>query len=228
MNRAVITADIIHSSKLTNDVKRMVYKSVENVLLAVNEDFNTMSETYRGDSFQCLVKNPKDALRVALIIRTFIRSLNFSERHEVSKVSKPLEKKVVIYPVWMFDVRMTIGIGSVNLKMKNISTSDGIAFQLSGRLLDEIKDSKNRFAITSADRYNEELRMESALLDVIINSTTALQCEVINLKLLGFTEIEIAKQLYIKQEAVNQRSVSGNWNIIKKMIHYFETIYSNG
>jgi hypothetical protein len=226
--RAVITADIIHSTKMSNENKLWLYEGIKGTLKKIDKDYNTRSETYRGDSFQCLVNNPKDALRVALIIRTFIRSLNPSESHEVKSLVNPGRKTNILYPIWLTDVRMAIGIGNVDLEMKKISTSDGEAFQLSGRMLDELKNSKQRFSIASGDKYKDEFKIESALLDNILNRTTALQCEVINLKLLGYTEIEIAKKIQIQQAAVNQRSVSGAWNVINQMVNYFENIYTNG
>ena len=73
---------------------------------------------------------------------------------------------------------------------------------------------------------DDELETESILLDALISRTTALQCEVINLKLLGYTEMEIARQLKIMQSAVNQRSISGNWNAIEAMVKRFEIIYN--
>ena len=226
-NKAVITADIVHSTRIDIDHKEWLYKSIENALQTTSNDFKIQSEMYRGDSFQCLIDTPKDALRIALILKTYIRSLNPSDIiAEIGSVWSE-KKKVALLPNWMFDVRMAIGIGAVAMKMKNIATSDGEAFYLSGRALDEMKNGKYHFGIATVDTFKDELAMESLLLDTIIGKTSALQCEVINLKLLGYTEIEIAKKLQIQQSAVNQRSVNGNWNIINKMVEYYEKIYSN-
>lgn len=228
MNQAVITADIIHSSKLNAENKALLYKSIKDVLGRTDEDFDSKSEMFRGDSFQCLIPKPKDTLRIALIIKTYIRSLNVSELHKVKSTSFPEKKRSIIYPLWMFDVRMAVGIGSVVTPIKGLGTADGLAFEMSGRMLDELKDSRQKFAITSMDRFKSELKMESALLDAIISRTTALQCEVIYYKLLHYTETQISKKLQIEQAAVNQRSVSGSWNVISKMVDYFENLYENG
>jgi hypothetical protein len=224
MNKAVITADIIHSSRVSAMHKQWLYQSITGALRLYDSDFGMKSEVYRGDSFQCLVDNCRNALRAGLVIKTFIRSLNPLEGERNTQK----DTREAGIPVWIFDVRMGIGIGNVDLKMKSLATSNGPAFQLSGRLLDEMKATKNRLAIASNDTYSNELNMESILLDTIISKTSALQCEVINLKLLGYTEIEIARRLKIQQSAVNQRSVSGNWNAINKMVEHFEKIYSNG
>jgi len=130
-----------------------------------------------------------------------------------------------IFSTNMIDARISIGIGTVDLEMKSVTTSDGIAFNISGMNLDKIKSTRQSMIIGSDDEYSAELETEIILLDNIISKATALQCEVIYLKLLGYTEIEIARFLKIKQSAVNQRSNSTGWNAIETSIKRFETIY---
>ncbi|MDI1234535.1 MAG: hypothetical protein PSX81_09655 [bacterium] len=183
------------------------------------------SELYRGDSFQCLLSDISTALRVAILIKTYIRSLNPSEPYDIYNRRIPDKPKTILRPQWLFDTRITIGIGEVESEMKSIATSDGEAFHISGRLLDEIKGSKQTIAMRTNDEHNDELETEMVLLDYIIARTTALQCEVVNLKLLDYTETKIANILNIQQSAVNQRSNSGGWYAIEKMVERFETIY---
>jgi hypothetical protein len=225
MIKAVITGDIIESSKLKPKNKAWLSEVLRRTLKVWDKDFTMKSELYRGDSFQCLLKKPVDALRVSLLIKTYIKSLNPSEIYDIYKRKNPQSPKTVLNTQWLFDTRLAIGIGEVDLEMKSIATSDGEAFYISGRLLDEIKNSKLTIAIRTSDVYNDELETELILLDNIISRTTALQCEVINLKLLGYTEIKIAKKLEIQQSAVNQRSNSAGWHAIDKMVKRFELIY---
>ena len=156
--------------------------------------------------------------------KTYIRSLNPSDIYEVGK-KNTANRKGILLPTWIFDARIAIGIGNVDLLANRLAGSGGEAFQLSGHLLDKIKNKKQSLAISTNDQFKEELETEFILLDALISKTTALQCEVINRKLLGYTEIEIAKKLDIMQSAVNQRSNSGNWNAIESMIKRFEIIY---
>jgi hypothetical protein len=224
MIHAIITGDVIHSTKMSIEQREWLFKQIANVLKQWDKDFGMKSETFRGDSFQCLVKKPADALKLALLQKTFIRSLNPSNVYEVRKINSN-QKRGMFYPTWIFDARIAIGLGEVDLLTNRLAASGGEAFQLSGQLLDTMKHKKQSLAISTNDKFNEELETEFILLDAIISKTTALQCEVINLKLLGYTEIEIGKQLNIMQSAVNQRSVSGNWNAIESMIKRFEKIY---
>jgi DNA-directed RNA polymerase specialized sigma24 family protein len=60
-----------------------------------------------------------------------------------------------------------------------------------------------------------------ALLDVLIAKSTARQCEVIYLKLLGHNEEEISQTLGITQATVNQHSRSGGWNAVQKAVDRF-------
>jgi hypothetical protein len=226
MSQAIITGDVIHSTRLTAEQQHWLYAQIADALRQWSKDFGMKSETFRGDSFQCLVKKPADALKMALLQKTFIRSLNPSSHYEVHQKNTQQKRRGIIFPTWIFDARIAIGIGDIDLLSKKLAASGGKAFQLSGQLLDNMKNRKQSFAIATNDKFNDELETEFILLDAIISKTTALQCQVINLKLLGYTEIQIAEELKVGQSAINQRSNSGNWNAIDAMLKRFETIYS--
>jgi hypothetical protein len=225
MKQAVITGDLIHSSRMNNEDKVFLFETLSNCFKTWNKEFGMKSEIYRGDSFQCLLHHPHDALTVALLIKTLIRSLNPTRVFDIQKRNNPKQKKGWLQTDWIIDARIAIAIGKVDFKTAKLGTSNGSAFQLSGHLLDDIKNTKQHLAIASDDQYNDELETESILLDSIISRTSALQCEVIYYKLLGYTEIEIAKELNIMQSAINQRSMSGSWNAIDTMVARFENIY---
>jgi hypothetical protein len=127
----------------------------------------------------------------------------------------------------MFDTRIAVGIGESEEESESLGKANGEAFLLSGRTLDNLKGSKQSIGIASNDTYQMELETECTLVDCIIGRNSALQCEVINLKLLEYTEIEIAKKLGIAQSAVNQRSNNGGWNAIHAMVQRYETIYQD-
>lgn len=225
--QAIITGDVIHSTKMNMEHRNWLFLKIADALKQWDEDFKMRSETFRGDSFQCLVQKPVDALKIALLQKTYIRSLNPSNVYDVYKKDDSLIRRGVLFPTWIFDARIAIGIGEIDLLTERLASSGGEAFQLSGHLLDKMKSRKQSLAIATQDKFNSELQTEFILLDAIISKTTALQCEVIKLKLLGYTEHEIAKQLDVGQSAINQRSNNGNWNAIESMLKRFEIIYSN-
>ncbi len=225
MKKAVITGDIIHSTRLSSEMKTELFDLINNYLKRLKKDFKLRYEMYRGDSFQCLVNDPIDALRVALLIKTYIRSLNPSDVYSVTKSSDTKKTKKTILTTFIFDARIAIGIGEVEAENRKLANSDGEAFFTSGHLLDEMKDTKKHFAIESNDNLNDEWETESILLDALIRKTTALQCQVLNYKLEELTETEIANELNIGQSAVNQRSNSGDWHAIDAMVFRFESVY---
>jgi hypothetical protein len=230
MNYAVITGDIENSTQLHPQQKSNLMKHLASALNIWNVGYEMQSEIYRGDSFQCILKKPLNALRVALIIKTYLRSLN-----TVSSIDGPKAGDFTMSSmnyhnefnrsVWLYDARIAIGIGSTRFLRSKISTSDGEAFIYSGRELDSLKNRKQNIGIATGDNYNSELQTEIVLLDTIISKTSALQCEVIYHKLLGYTEVEISKKISINQSAVNQRSNAAGWNAINTMVQRFETIY---
>ncbi|MCU0423116.1 MAG: hypothetical protein MUC81_09920 [Bacteroidia bacterium] len=223
--KAVITGDIIQSTKMTASQRISLIKYLENALYNWSKDYNFQYEIYRGDSFQCLLNHPLYALRVALQVKTYIRGLNPNSVYKLSAEKQPSKVQTMIYPIWMFDIRLAIGIGEVEGKTRSLRIANGNAFLLSGRSLDSLKRIKQTLGIASNDVFQVELDTEFYLLDHIISKTTALQSEVICLKLLGYPEIEIAKMLGIAQSAVNQRSNKGGWNAIAKMVRRYESIY---
>jgi hypothetical protein len=217
---AVITGDIIQSTRLAADTRLRLIKQIQYALKTWETDFTFSSEFFQGDSFQCLLQHPGFSLRVSLLLKTFIRSLN-AELFALGKKSKATGDQSSAH---IMDARIAIGIGEAK-RGTTMATSNGTAFILSGHLLDNLKKGKQSFSIATDDDYHAELSTASALIDALMSKTTAFQCEVINLKLLYYNESEIAKKLKINQSAVNQRSKSGNWTAINTMVGRFEKIY---
>lgn len=224
--KAVITGDIIQSTQLTLRNKKMLIDSIDHALKQWSKDYLFQYEIYRGDSFQCLLTNTKDALRVTLLIKTFIKSLNPGEPDNT--VKKRNINTSIQQPVWEFDVRLAIGIGDIETLERSLGRSNGSAFVLSGHTLDELKSKKQAIGIATQDNYQDELETEMMLLDHIVSRMTALQSEVICRKLLEHTETLIANELGINQSAVNQRSNSAGWNAILTLLQRFEKLYANG
>jgi len=214
MHYAVLTGDIVDSSKLTLINRKKLLTNFS----FLSDKFSAKSknelrleipfELYRGDSFQCLLNLPEKSLHIALLIRSFLQSDVYFP-HINNKI----------------DARIGIGIATVKAKADTLAQSDGLAFQYSGRLLDNIKKMPSRIALkTPWQTIDEEVNTYFALLETIIERWTSTQADVIYYKLLGYTEIAIAEVLKIKQPAVNQRSKAANWHTIELLLKRFETI----
>jgi hypothetical protein len=222
---AVITGDVIQSSKLDAKTRQWLMSELKAGLKQWAEDFDIDSELIRGDSFQCLVRDPAMALQIALLIRTYVRSLNPTSTYDLYPRAHPTISRPTLLTKWLFDVRIAIGIADIDYLGTRLAESDGKAFHLSGRALDQLKDGRQTLAIISDDQSKEELASMAILLDAIVSKTTALQCEVIHFKLLGYTEALISGMMNINQSAVNQRSITGNWGAIHSAVKRFSKIY---
>lgn len=220
MLQAVITGDLIDSTKLPPAAVALLFEKLERTVKTIPATSGLQLEIYRGDGFQCQVKNAGHGLRTALLLKTFFRS------YPVGIPANQVRKKNgATTPRHIMDARMALSVGPVENQTKRLATSNGMAFQLSGRLLDQLKGSRQHFTIGSSDQFNAEWQTESILLDALLARTSPQQCQVIYAKLNGRTETEIATSLQIGQSAVNQRAASGNWHAINAMLERFEEVY---
>lgn len=202
---AVLTGDIVASRKVRNKGKLLLvlkeaFDQVENQLLNRKGSF----ELYRGDSFQGVIDNPSDALRAAIIIRARLR--------------------MAVQGKTEWDARIGIGVGRVSYAGKRIVESDGEAFLLSGRKLDELKKKNNRLGISTPwEDVNEELNASVALADNIISRWSTAAAEVAYYHLLNHaSQTELSKQLKISQPAVHKRFNQASLHEIKLLIQRFQ------
>lgn len=224
MIKAVITGDIVKSTDLSTEHAEKLLKKLAQMLTVLDKKFGMRSEIFRGDSFQCLTA-VENGLPAALAIKTFIRALNPSEIYDLNKRKDPGKKSALVVTNHMFDARISLGIGDATTSSKTLASAQSEAFIISGHLLDEIKGSKQRFIMGSYDEYDGELETESFLIDTILSKTSALQCQVLYPKIMGFTEIQIASKLNIAQSAVNQRASNGNWPALEHLLYRYNEIY---
>lgn len=205
----VITGDLVDSTSIEVYKKEIVFKQFNAGFELMTQTLKFYYEWYRGDAFQIVTENVDESLRIALLAKTWIRSIERENK-------KP------------YDIRLALGIGTARMIKNDIALSDGEAFQLSGRTLDELKKGKLAFSIVSNDQNAASLSVESVLLNAILENTTPMQCKIIFYKLLEKKEEEIANLLNLSQSTVNQHSNAGNWNALLKYVDYFEKTYQNG
>lgn len=210
---ASISADVVDSTSLSVRDLKHLHLEINKTLARIDAMVTPVwGRIVRGDTIECMVDNPNSALRVALILKTFIKYwLSTVESSQISKT---------------FALRYSIGIGT----MREVDTAtgflDGPAIYLSGRNLDRMKSS--RFAVfdceTNCTDFVNLMDMNFCLLDSIINDLSSRQAIVIHNKLLGFPEVMIARDMGLSQAAVNYRSTSGNWGLINTTIENFENL----
>lgn len=211
---AVITGDIVNSTAVSLDARNelifLIKESFEIVERKILSPMRTPLEFYRGDSFQAVLSKPEDALLATVYIHAKLRS----------------GLKMADYKVPM-NARIAIGIGTVDFWINNkVSESDGEAFRRSGPLLDKMKGEHKTLINTPWDQINNELEVESALLDAIINKWSMPQAEAISNYLLGINQETLARSLKITQPAIQQRLKASGWWAIGKLIKRYRTLIS--
>lgn len=206
----VITGDIINSSSIEIDNRDTLLKVIRSSfdVLKTKIDKELKYELYRGDSFQLITSRPESALKIAILIRAnLIRST-------------PKDSQV-------WDARISIGIGTSSFNSDTPLVSDGIAFKLSGRELDEMKKSKLTIT-TMWECINKELQVSTKFADDIISNWTPLQAHLVYLSLINDeTQKEIAKKEKKTPQAISKTLNMAKENLIKIYIERFENLIHN-
>ncbi|CAH0994761.1 hypothetical protein EMA8858_00873 [Emticicia aquatica] len=192
----VITGDIVKSSNLDAE-KRLKLREAFDYLSSISE--GKYDYFIRGDSFQILLN--QNALKEALTIKTYL------------------------FVKLGVQVKISIGVGNVEFLNEKISDSDGEAFWLSGRKLDEMKVKTAFLRISTTEtQKNEEWEIHCSVIDYLLENQTANQAEVVFWLLQQKNQQEIATIINIGQPSVSNRIKNSAWNIIEKMLNRFQNV----
>ena len=189
MEIGVITGDIVSSHKLEDrSIWLNKLKAIFNDLDANFLQLSDQWDIFRGDSFQLRVQQPEQTLKIALLIRAGLKSLEVFTKNKMN-------------------VRIAIGIGSEEFKGDNIREADGTAYQNSGKLLDSIIEKQILLALKSPWKdFDEEMQVSFALAEVLINGWSYKSAEIAWWMLRGeTTQKELSNILKISQPAVHKR-----------------------
>lgn len=209
--RAVLTGDIVNSSKLgTDDRKKLqnTFSSLSELLLKnFPEDVKYPLSNFRGDSWQAVLDRPENSLKIALLIRSYFKYQ---------------------FTALEIDSRVAIGIGEVAfVPEENVSAGDGPAYVLSGHLLDTLKEDRMSIEISMQNSgASAALKGMIMLLDQMISHWSDSQNQAIYWSLLGYQQKKIAElwnPAPISQAAVSKNLKSADWRAVKQSLVYFET-----
>ena len=211
---ATISADIVKSTSLSTEELLFLRNRIRGLLDDLAFDLpGFWGRIVRGDSIECYVKDSRDVLRIAVLIKLFIKmtagQLNCSE----------LMRR--------YGIRFSIGIGNIDYVSKEEDIIKGEAIYISGRNLDEITRRKDlsSFEIGPAPQSTNRI-MDSyvAMIGNLVDSYSTKQSAVVFYKLMGLKEIEIGNQLGISQSSVNIRSSNAQWGLLSTAIKDFENL----
>jgi hypothetical protein len=221
VNYSVLSGDIISSTSLGIEDKKILEAHLERLLQDLKKNFKSYSRIIKGDYIECVIPNVGEAMQVCLAIKSYVKTIPISVESSKSKNRAKLFKE--------YGVRLAIGYGTLDRYEPKNGVIDGEAIYLSGRIINSKSTHdkervviKNTLFFASKDEaLNKKWTTILELLDVLFTKATQRQCEVVYLKLLGHNEDTIAKKLGIDQSVVNRHSTSVGWNAIESAVSYF-------
>lgn len=227
MYYSVISGDVVSSSSLMPSEREALSLALQKLIALLKEEYDVYGRVVKGDYLECVVPTPGDGLRIALTIKSFVKSIAASVTVSGKDANRIKQHKT-------HGIRLALGYGTLTQFDIEKDIIDGDAIYFSGREISgETTYNKSRVVIKNTlffasknDDLNESFHPLFALLDVILTKATARQCEVLYFKLMNKTEEEIAEKLGIGQSAVNQHSTSVGWNAIESAVNYFDNSIS--
>lgn len=212
---ATISADIVRSTSLSTEALIKLRKNIEGLFDTLEKKYSSFwARIVRGDSIECFVPEYKYSLRIAILIKLFVKMQVWS-----GYCDEELRR---------FGIRFSIGIADIRYADKYQDIIDGPAIYMSGRNLDEISRMGNAytaFQIMDAPReFSNFMDSYVALLSNLVDTYSAKQAEVVFYKLLGYKEVEISEKLGIYQSSVNTRSTNAQWGLVNTAIKGFEEL----
>lgn len=212
---ATISADIVRSTSMNTEDLIVLRNRLRDLFQDFEKDYpGFWARIVRGDSIECVVPNYNEALRIAILIKLYVK-MRVSE----FDCSEMLQR---------YGIRFSIGVADIKYADKKEDIINGPAIYLSGRNLDEISRRENvmtAFEIGQAPKpLSNLLDSYVAMVSGIVDSYSAKQAEVVFLKLLGFKEIEISERVGISQSSVNTRAANAQWGLLNTAIKDFEAL----
>lgn len=211
---ATLSADIVSSTSLSKEGTIELKQRIDCLFQLLGEKFpGFWGRQIKGDYIECLIPKVSDSLRIALIIKSSIKSITLPE----IKHNKNFQT---------YGIRIAIGIGEMRIIDEKEGILDGEAIYLSGRAIENMT-SPNKGTLSihiKDDVLPSSLNTIAILTDALMNNATKKQSEVLFYKLLSVKEEDIAEILGISQPGVNSHSSSAKWYCIEEALNYFEQI----
>lgn len=198
---AVINGDIIGSSQMTLSEKDLFLKQVDNLM----QDYLPNVEGrqinfYRGDSFQIITSQTFKSLRFCFLLKSYFIS----------------QKQ---------DLRISLSISEIDRWPTEKLQANGDALVLSGRGLDRLTYSKDKFIIQFGNKdFQKEFEIYSKVLDDIMNHWTTNQAYTTFGMIKGDKQEYIAGELSTSQQSVSRFKKGAKWDIVQTIIDRFHHI----
>lgn len=207
--KGVITGDIVNSTAIEPQNKQKLIESIQTLATELQAISQLKLEIFRGDSFQLLVDEPSESLRIAILLRAGLQM----------NTPTPSGTK--------WDARVALGIGTISYEAENVVTSDGEAFHNSGWQFDDL--GKSRLGIrTPWLEVNNELDVSTPFADEIITSWSTSQAQTIYHAIASNkTQKEIAAQLATSPQNVSKLLNAAKEQLLRRYIDRFKQLIIN-
>ena len=210
---ATISADIVSSTSLNTSELIGLRRRLQELFRGIAEESpGFWGRIVRGDSIECFVPEYHDALRIAILIKLYVKMA------VTDWDCSPLLQR--------YGIRFSIGIGAISYADREEDIMDGPAIYISGRNLDAISRVRDVYSCIEVDgcdkKTNYLLDSYVALIDNLLNSYSVKQAEVVYYKLRGYKETQISEMIGVRQSAVNSRSSLADWNLLGRAVKDFE------
>lgn len=204
----VITGDIIGSSRLTNNDRKNLRSGINKIYKQLQSDFPDSLplpiDVFRGDSWQFIVTNSTESLRIAICFRLLIKSGLY---------------------IPGIDTRISAATGKISFISKNrVSESDGEAFRISGKNLEKLGGREYLNIYVPNGSLQKALDIITSLTNYIITRYTPKQSLAVYGTLTGRPQEEIAKlwKPRISQQMVSRHLKSAGWHVIRDVVVFYE------
>lgn len=224
MNYATISADVVSYTSLTETDKRRLREGINKLLADLTERYTRHSffgRLVQGDSIECAIDRPEYSLRIALLLKTFIKSIGSSDPNVRNSRSKFFAEH---------GIRLAVAVAPLSTFDPENGIMDGEAVYMSGRTIKNYSSAekqkviiKNTMFFCSPDeKLTERFDTMFSLLNTIISKCTVRQSEVVFYKLWDLSEKEISARINRAQSTISQHSTAAGWLGIEKAVNYFE------
>lgn len=220
-NFGVIVADIVGSTSIPTTERTKIIRDIRTLLNKLGKE-SVKSRFVKGDQLELVLDNPEDTLRVAILLKAFVKA-KYQSKHDENASRR-------LFYFGKFALRMAIAVDTMEKIDIRSGIWEGEAIYAAGRAIsmDHTYD-KQKIVIKSTMDFvsrNKDLQNQFdvivKLVDELVSRATPRQCEILMLRLFDKTEDQIRRSLKISQSAVNQALNAAGWRSIINAVSYFE------
>ncbi|NRA71511.1 MAG: hypothetical protein HRU24_10845 [Gammaproteobacteria bacterium] len=205
----VITGDIVASRQVKQEQYDTLLYTLKQTLAFLSDYDGARYDVFRGDSFQIIFPQPQDAIEAAILIRLALKTKGG------------------------FEVRQSVGLGTIDQQRNDLSSSTGQAFNLSGLGLDLLKNQQLA-VFSDNEKFQRHFELLTRFLDSTLSGLTSTQALVLYEYLTVDDRSHQAIANNLNKSRVNTTKIlnSANYQLIDSYIQQYRTLtlecFNNG